>query len=265
MNDIFSLELLQFSVSDIIDILLISFVVYKVSIWLKGTKAVNLFKGILLVVAIAGVALVLELTTVWWLITNLFGIGITALLIIFQPELRKMLEELGRGNFLSKILNKEDNKELEKSSYMETIVETVIKLSKNKTGALIIIEGNDSLKPIVETGIILEAKISSELLENIFYTNAPMHDGAVVIKEGLILAASCILPLSSAGVSSDLGTRHRAGLGVSEEYDSISIISSEETGKISLCVNGHLLKAVTEEMFREKLLGSKKKKRKRGN
>ena len=256
-----SLELFRFSYSDIIDILLISFAVYKVTIWLKGTKAINLFKGIALVLIIAGIAVLLELTTVWWLITNLFGIGITALLIIFQPELRKMLEELGRGNFISNFLNKEEQEELEKNNEIETIIETIIKLSKSKTGALIVIERKNSLQAIVETGISLDAKISSELLSNIFYYNAPMHDGAVVIKESRILAASCILPLSSAGVSSDLGTRHRAGLGVSEEYDCISIISSEETGKISLCIDGILIKGVSEEVFREKLLGVKRRKR----
>ncbi|MCL2611307.1 MAG: diadenylate cyclase CdaA, partial [Defluviitaleaceae bacterium] len=263
-------ELLRFSpFSDILDIALITFVVYKIAMWAKGTKAMSLFRGLAFILIIVVVALIFDLTTVWWLITNLFSAGIIALVVLFQPELRKALQDLGRGKlglaFNFAFINKEEKEE--STEYLEVVINTIFKLSSIKTGALIVLEKQDSLEQIVETGILIEATLTSELLENIFFPNAPMHDGAIIIKEGKIKAASCILPLSQAGVSSDLGTRHRAGLGVSEEYDCIAIISSEESGKVSTCISGELIKGIDEQGLRAKLLGSKRvrgKKRKRG-
>ena len=252
-------DLLRFSpFSDILDIALITFAIYKIAMWAKGTKAMSLFRGLAFILVIVVVALVFELTTVWWLITNLFSVGLIALVVLFQPELRRALQDLGRGKVglaFDFTFNFSKDKKDGSTQYLEYVIETVFKLSKVKTGVLIILEKRDSLDPVIETGILIDAVVTPEILENIFFPNAPMHDGAVVIRDGKIKAASCILPLSSAGVSSELGTRHRAGLGVSEEYDCISIISSEETGKVSICISGQLLKGIDEKTLRAKLLG----------
>ncbi|MCL1925472.1 MAG: diadenylate cyclase CdaA [Defluviitaleaceae bacterium] len=261
---VFNWELFSFSpFSDILDIALITFAIYKIVMWVKDTKAMSLFRGIAFILFIAGLAVLFNLTTIWWLVRNLFNISIIALLIIFQPELRRALEEIGRGKLVFDFMGKEEKIEENNKEFLELIINVAFKLAKSKTGALIILEKQNSLSELIETGIILEANLTKELLENIFYHNAPMHDGAVVIRGNKILAASCILPLSTADVSSDLGTRHRAGLGASEHYDSISIICSEETGKVSVCIEGELLKGVDEQTLAEMLLGTSKRKRKK--
>lgn len=232
-------------VSDIVDILIVGYLIYKLLIWLKGTRAVQLLKGISVVIVVWMISSFFELRTLRWLMENLFSVGVLVIFIIFQPELRRALEQLGRGRFFGRITQKEEQLI---TKMLSEIVKAVGHLSKRRIGALIVIERQTGLTDYIETGIELEAKPSSELLTNLFLPNTPLHDGAVIIRKGRIMAASCYLPLSeNPFISKELGTRHRAGIGMSEVSDAISIIVSEETGNISMAIHGELKSGLTEE------------------
>lgn len=241
---------------DIIDISIITFVIYKVAIWLRNTRARSLFKGILVVLIIYGLSFFLGLRAIYWLTDSFFNIGIIAMLIVFQPELRKMLEEIGRGKFGPKLM--ESDEETQNQNTISEIVKAVEYMAKEKTGVLIIMERENSLNDIEKTGILLDANITSQLLISLFDHHTPLHDGAVLIKNNRIAAASCILPLTENEIGKDLGTRHRAAVGVSEANDSLSIIVSEETGNISIAHKGNLTKGINGEKLAKVILGSAK-------
>lgn len=235
--------------ASIVDILLVSWVIYKLLNLIKGTKAVQLLKGIVVILLIRVVSEFFGLNTLSWLTQQAIDWGFLAVIIIFQPELRRALEQLGRGRFFSRS-NGPDDEEQEKM--VDAITKATDYMAKRRIGALISIERETGMSDYIETGIPLDAKISSELLINIFIPNTPLHDGAVIIQRNNIAAAACYLPLSeSPFISKELGTRHRAALGISEVTDSITVVVSEETGNISLTRNGELHRNLTLDGFRE--------------
>lgn len=242
---------------DIIDILLVAFLFYKLMRFLRNTHAQKLFQGLVLLVGVLLLSDVMELNTINFILRTVMQVGILALVIIFQPEVRKILEQLSSqrlGNFFG--LNRQQQNKSTDTAILQTI-EAVNSLAWTKTGALIIFQRDDDLQNIINTGTTINADVNAELLKNLFYNKAPLHDGAVIVANGRIAAAGCILPLSSKqNISKDLGTRHRAGLGQSENYDSLSVIVSEETGAISLAEGGILKRHLAPETL-ERLLTSK--------
>lgn len=238
--------------ADILDILVVTYVIYKLMMVIRGTKAVQLLKGIIVILLVWAVSYLLGLKTLQWLVNQAITYGLLAIIIIFQPELRRALEQLGRGKFFSRGTSPEEEV-VEK--HVEAIVKATYYMAKRRIGALMSIERETGMSDYVETGIPLHAKLSSELLINIFIPNTPLHDGAVIIHENEILAAACYLPLSeSPFISKELGTRHRAAVGISEVTDSLTVVVSEETGHVSLAKNGELLRNIAEKDLREILL-----------
>ncbi len=241
---------------DFVEIFIIAWLIYYIARWIKNTRAWVIVKGLLVVLIFWAIASVLNFDVIIWALTNAIGVGITALIILFQPELRKALENLGQKSVVSLGLFS-DVKEV-REAYNEKTVEELVKgafeLAKTKTGALIVIEQEVPLKEYEDTGICVDAVVTSALLINIFEHNTPLHDGAVIVRGNRITAATCYLPLSeNMKLSKDLGTRHRAGVGVSEVTDSLTIIVSEETGKVSIAKNGSLVYNVDGEFLRTKL------------
>ncbi len=251
----------RITVRNLVEIVIISVLVYEILVWIKNTRAWILLKGLLVVLAFAVAASVLRLTTISWIIRNFATIAVTALLIVFQPELRKALEQLGSQNFLSNILFFDDGKEKQAFSdkTINELVRATFAMAKVKTGALMVIERDTSLKEIERTGIEINGLVTSQLLINIFEHNTPLHDGAVVIRGNRVAAATCYLPLSdNMTISKDLGTRHRAAVGVSESTDSLTIVVSEETGRVSVAEEGTLTKVADADSLREILSVLKK-------
>ncbi|MGL6173490.1 MAG: diadenylate cyclase CdaA [Cellulosilyticaceae bacterium] len=250
-------------IRDIIDILVVAFVIYKILMWIKDTRTWALFKGVIIIIIIAAVSYILQLHTVWWIISNTITVGTIAVLVLFQPELRRALEQIGRGKFLGFTLNSEEqNIEGLSAETVDSIVKAAIQMAKVKTGALIVIERETKLGDVERTGISIDSAVSSQLLINIFEKNTPLHDGAVVIGNNRIKAATCFLPLSdSLEISKELGTRHRAAIGVSENSDAMVVVVSEETGLISYVRNGHIKRGIDGETLRKILSISKKKKK----
>lgn len=247
--------------TNLLEIAIIAFLVYEVLAWIKNSRAWTLLKGLVVILAFALFAYVLNLTTIFWILEKTALVATTALVIIFQPELRKALEQLGSKNILTDILSFDDSKGdagfTEKTA--NELVRATFEMAKVKTGALMVIEQEVSLREIERTGIEINGLVSSQLLINIFEHNTPLHDGAVVIRGNRIVAATCYLPLSdNAMISKDLGTRHRAAVGVSETTDSITIVVSEETGKITLAQNGVLTRINDADTLRTALSGSEK-------
>ena len=244
--------------TDIIEIILISFLIYHIMVWIRNTRAWVLVKGIAVLLALTLLAELFHLSTIIWLAEKTLGIGITAIIIVFQPELRKALEQLGKKNLILGLLPNEEGKNVRARFGDEVIVEirkAAFELSKTKTGALIVIEREDPLIDFEMTGIRLDALISSQLLINIFEHNTPLHDGAVIIQGERIVAATCYLPLSdNMTISKELGTRHRAGLGVSEVTDSLTVIVSEETGNVSVAQGGRLHRNLNADSLTEELV-----------
>lgn len=242
---------------DIIEILLISFFVYQFMVWIKKTRAYTLLKGILVVLSFVAIAYIFRMNTILWIVKNLTTIAITAILIIFQPELRKALEQLGQKKIVTSLIPFDSNKEIQERFTDKTINEIIkacFDMGEVKTGALIVIEQDIVLTEYERTGITLDAMISSQLLINIFEHNTPLHDGAVVVRGNRITAATCYLPLSdNMELSKQLGTRHRAGVGISEVTDSLTIIVSEETGQVSVAMNGKLTRNVSSSQLRSVL------------
>lgn len=248
--------------TDLIDILLVSFAIYKALVFIRDTRTMHLVKGLLVFVIIMQVSYMLDLHTIHYLLSNILQVGILAILIVFQPEFRRGLEQIGRTS-MGKWFNFEEQKNTqEKTQTIAEIAKSCQYMSKRRIGALIIIEREIKLNDIIETGIKLNADVSSELLVNIFIPKTPLHDGAVIVRENKISAAACFLPLSqNPNLSKELGTRHRAGLGMSEESDAVVVIVSEETGNISIAVNGELNVNTNGELLAKnltKLLETKK-------
>ena len=240
-------------VVNLIDILLVWFVIYKLLVVIRGTKAIQLLKGIFVIVIVKSLTSLLGLNTLGWLMQQVMNWGVLAVIIIFQPELRRALEQLGRGKLFSRGTANQEEDEQEK--LVESIMKSTAYMAKRRIGALISIEKETGLGDYIETGIPLNSSISSELLVNIFIPNTPLHDGAVILSSNQVAAAACYLPLSeSPFISKELGTRHRAALGVSEVTDCLTIVVSEETGSISLTKNGELYRDLDQETFREMLV-----------
>jgi diadenylate cyclase len=239
------------SVIDIIDILIVAVIVYQILLWFKGARTRQLLRGIGLLFTLYVVSQIIGLTAIDWLLKKLTAIIVITLIIVFQPELRKALERLGRGKLFN-IFFPESGKHLGSFSH---IIKAVEELAKNKTGALIVIETGNDLTEFLESGIKIDSKITTELLVSIFNKYSPLHDGAVVIQGDRLTASSCLLPLSvNPSIEVRLGTRHRAALGMAENTDAIVIVVSEETGQISLAMDGILRRSLTREALEEKLL-----------
>lgn len=222
----------------ILDILVVAFIFYKGYILIKETRAEQLLKGIVLILALIPISLILKLDMLNFILSKTLTIGVLSVVIIFQPEIRRVLEHLGRSAF-DEIHNGQDKEN--RDDIVNDIVEAVESLAESKTGALIAIEQSTGLAEIIASGTIIDAKISSNLLENIFVVNTPLHDGATIIRKGRIHASGCVLPLTNnININKKLGTRHRAAIGLSENSDALVIVVSEETGVVSLAVNGRL-------------------------
>ncbi len=240
---------------DIFDILLVSVIVYRLLLIIKGTKAAQMLIGLGVLLIASLLSKYLELYTIDWLIQSFWAQAVLALIILFQPEIRRALAQMGETQFLQTFASAEELKSLEE------IVRASVSLANRKIGALIVIERDTSLKDFVEIGTPLDAKVSKELLTSIFHPTSPIHDGAVIIKGNRIVSAGCFLPITfSPEVSKSLGTRHRAGIGLSEETDAVVIVVSEETGMVSVAINGKLetnldmgkLRSVLTDLFMRK-------------
>jgi diadenylate cyclase len=246
----------------ILDIIVVSYIFYKGYILIKETRAVQLLKGILLILLLIPISSLLKLTMLKWILEKTITIGVLSIIIIFQPEIRRALEHLGRSAF-NDIHILEDEEAMER--VVTEVAEAVESLSKERTGALIVIENRTGLGEVIGTGTKLDAIVSSALLQNIFVVNTPLHDGATIIRNDKIVSAGCFLPLTSNdSISKSLGTRHRAAIGISENSDALTIIVSEETGTISLAVNGRLTRNYTKERLRDiliRILKSRQKKK----
>ncbi len=244
-------------VIDIIQIALIAFFVYRMILWLKDTRAYNLMKGIVVIIVFVIIVNILHMEILAWLIQNVTVVAITAIIVIFQPELRRVLEQVGHKNVFSNLFFA--NRSERQNTYftdktINEIVRATFNMAEAKTGALIVMEMEVQLKEFEETGIPIDSAITSQLMENIFEHNTPLHDGAVLVRRDRIVAATCYLPLSeNTTLSKNLGTRHRAGVGVSEISDCLTIIVSEETGKVSYAREGRLTTGVNLSDLRELL------------
>jgi len=262
-NYVVWLSLPKINITDIIEILILAFIIYHIVKWVKNTRAWVLVKGLVVIVVFWLFAAIFELNVILWIISNTISVGIIALIIVFQPEFRKALEQLGQKNIMKSILYFEDPRDRNEKFSDHTVNEIIratFELAKAKTGALIVMEEDMPLNDFESTGIYLDSIISSELLINIFEHNTPLHDGAVILRGDRIVAATCYLPLSdNMQLSKDLGTRHRAGIGISEVSDSLTIIVSEETGKVSIAKGGKLIRNVDGDYLRSKLVDAQRK------
>ena len=252
------------NVIDVIEIILISFFVYQFMVWIKFTRAYTLLKGILVICGFLVIAYIFKMNTILWIASNLAGALITAIVVIFQPELRKVVEQLGQKKIMAALIPFDSGKEVRERFTDKTVNELIkacFDMAEVKTGALLVIEQEIRLDEYVRTGINLDAIITSQILINIFEHNTPLHDGAVIVKQNRIVAATCYLPLSdNMELSKQLGTRHRAGVGISEVTDSVTIIVSEETGQVSVAQGGKLIRNVSSTQLREILERAQNKK-----
>lgn len=243
-------------ISDVVEIIIISAIVYQMIKWLQLTRAWTLFKGIIVLLLFALVAVIFQFNTISWLLSNSLSVGIMAAVVIFQPELRRALEELGRKNLFRNFIFSSEEYEGKEASMTEKTITEIVKASfemgKVKTGALIVIEQKVALGEYERTGITVDGLLSSQLLINIFEHNTPLHDGAVIVRGNRIVSATCYLPLTdSMEIGKELGTRHRAAVGISEVSDSITVIVSEETGAVSVARDGKLYRDLDREGLRE--------------
>ena len=252
----------RLGIIDVIDILIVAVIIYELILLTRHTRGSALLKGLFLLFVIVILSNILGLTSLNWLLLAVLQNGALVLVILFQPELRKMLERMGRSRLITK--NNRRNFEDDRETIVSEIVQTVVDLSRRRVGALIVFERQTGLQDVIETGTQLNAEISAPLLENIFEPNTPLHDGAVVIRDDQVMAAACILPLAEAsGVSRELGTRHRAAIGISENTDAAVLVVSEETGIVSLATDGTLkrpfsvdeMKAFLNGLYRSNVSG----------
>lgn len=235
----------------IVDILVVAFLLYQLFLLIRKTRAEQVLKGLAFIFFIYFITRGLKLNTIAWILENTINFGITAGIIVFHPEIRRALEQIGRGKIFDKsILLKEDGRDMD--FIVDSIIISVSNMAKTKTGALLVIENNTGLNEIIETGVTIDARLTHEIIENIFVPNSPLHDGAVVIRDDRIAAAGCFLPLSeNPNLSKQLGTRHRAALGISESSDAVTIIVSEETGVISVANGGRLTRYLDSDALRK--------------
>lgn len=247
----------QFSFTNLLEVVIIAAIVYELLLLIKNTRAWTLLKGILFILVFTLIAAIFRLDTILWILERISTIAVLAILIIFQPELRKALEQLGNQKIMTNILplnDAPDTADMTRET-VDQIVKATFEMGKQKTGALMVLERNESLADIEKTGIAIDGIISSGLLINIFEKNTPLHDGAVILKGNKVAAATCYLPLSeNLSISKDLGTRHRAALGISEVTDSFTIVVSEETGRVTVASKGSLTRMPDAESLRVALL-----------
>lgn len=246
----------RITVTDVIEIVIIAILIYYIMDWFKKTRAWTLIKGILVLLLFTGIAMLFQFNTILWIFKNTISVGVIAVIIIFQPEFRRALEQLGRKNFIFSLFSTDDTKSgrMLDRKVLNEITKAVFAMAEVKTGALIVIEQDVKLGDYERTGIVIDAEVTSQLLINIFEHNTPLHDGAVLIRDNRIVSATCYLPLSdNLDINKSLGTRHRAGIGVSEVSDSITVIVSEETGGVSLAYNGMLYRGLTRDSFPAKI------------
>ena len=249
--------LLTIQITDLLDIAIMVFVLYKILVLVQSTKAASLLKGLFVFFAALLMSYLFQLHGIYYIMSSMVNMGILALIILFQPEIRRVLEQMGSRRFIAFFAHSEAGNVME-----ATIGQTVLacsEMSQSRTGALIVFEREILLDDMVRSGTVLDASVSSELLKNIFFVKAPMHDGAVIVRHGRILGAGCMLPLSTnVNLSRDLGMRHRAGIGMSENSDAVVVIVSEETGSISVAIGGmlkrHLKPETLENLLRNELL-----------
>ena len=242
---------------DYFEIIIIAFLMYYMLAWVKATRAWLLLRGMIVILVFMLLAFLMDMSTIMWLARNVLSFAVVALIVVLQPELRNALENLGRRNFLPSVIFSDSShreQELFSEKTINEITKACVEMGKMKTGALIVIEQKESLREYERTGIEVDAIVSSQLLINIFEHNTPLHDGAVIIRGNRVTSATCYLPLSdNLYLSKELGTRHRAGVGISEVTDSLTVIVSEETGKISVAYIGELQRSVNSEQLKERL------------
>ncbi len=243
--------------TDYVEILILTFLIYEVLVWIKNTKAWSLLRGIVVIVLFILVAYVFQMNTIIWLVRNALNVAIMAVVVIFQPELRKALDILGRKNIFRSFISfnvSSNSDERFSDRTVNEIIKACFEMGRARTGALIVLAQYDDLEEYERTGIDLDSIVSSQLLINIFEHNTPLHDGAVIIRGDRIVSATCYLPLSdNMKLSKELGTRHRAGVGISEVTDSLTLIVSEETGRVSIAYEGELFRAVDAEFVRNRM------------
>ena len=250
----------EIGILDLLDILMVAFIVYKILNWVKETRAWTLFKGLVVFFVFYAFATLLQLNTIHWILSKTLSVGIIAFVILFQPELRKALEQLGNGKIIRNMFKFEiqDEEDGDDVKTIDEIVKAAKKMASVKTGALILVERDVPLGDHIRTGIPVDGLVTSQLLINIFEHNTPLHDGAVVIKNNRVAAAACFLPLTENKVSMELGTRHRAAIGASEVSDADIIVVSEETGYISLARSGVIYRNITPDELKRMLNARKK-------
>lgn len=256
-NNIAAMRPAEFGWSDIAEVIILAVLIYHIMLWIKTTRAWTLVKGFALILIFLLIAVICKMDTILWIAGKIFDIGVLAIVIVFQPELRRALEQLGQKNIIADILSMENSKkedEVFSSRTIDAIVKACVEMSKAKTGALIVVENAVPLGEYERTGITLDAQVSSQLLLNIFEHNTPLHDGAIIVRANRVVSATCYLPLSdNMELSKELGTRHRAAVGISEVSDAVTIVVSEETGIISLAQHNQLKRNVTGDELRERL------------
>ena len=246
-------RMVNIRVTDVVEIIILAFLIYEIMVWIKKTRAWVLLKGFGVLLVFIFIAILFDMNTILWLARNVFSLGITALVIVFQPELRRALEQMGRNGVSKPFTLAAAPKDAEAELQLQrkgilAVGEACMTLQKLKMGALIVFERKTKLKEIVDTGTVVNAEPTAAIIGNIFFNKAPLHDGAMVMRDGMVYAAGCILPLTkNDSISIDLGTRHRAAIGMSENSDAVVVVVSEETGQISIAVNGILTRNYTKE------------------
>lgn len=260
LENLYIPSMTSISTTDIVEIIIITFMLYAILVWVKETRAWALLRGVLVIGAFLLLAFFAEMTTIIWLAERLISLAVIAVIVVLQPELRRALENLGQKNILASLFSLDMLKASVNARFSDKTIHEItkacIEMGRAKTGALIVVEHKQRLTDYEKTGIDVDALVSSQLLINIFEHNTPLHDGAVIVRGDRIISATCYLPLSdNMLLSKELGTRHRAGIGISEVTDSMTVIVSEETGKISVAYGGRLHRGLTAEEVREYLSG----------
>ena len=251
-----NLHIPSINIPDIVEILIITFLVYNIMVWIKNTRAWSLLRGVIVILAFIVLAYLFNMTTILWIVKNVFSIAVIAIIVVLQPELRKALEELGRKNLFSSFIKLESHGAdgLFSDRTIKEITKACVEMGKVRTGALIVVRQKDDLSEYKQTGIDVDGIVTSQLLINIFEKNTPLHHGAVIIEGDRVASATCYLPLSdNMRLSKELGTRHRAAVGMSDVNDSMTVIVSEETGLISVAYNGVLSRGLNAEELESQL------------
>lgn len=240
--------------TDILEILIIAFLVYHIMVWIRNTRAWSLLKGVVVILVFIGIAVLANMQTILWIVKSVLSLAVIAIIVVLQPELRKALEDLGRKKFFSDVFREVTQEGLFSDATIDEIAKAAVEMGKVRTGALIVVKQNDNLDEFEKTGIEVDGIVTNQLLINIFEHNTPLHDGAVIISGNRVSSATCYLPLSdNRSLSKELGTRHRAGVGMSEETDAMVVIVSEENGKISIAYKGNLERGLSGEDVKKRL------------